>query len=61
MGTLFLGFSLRLHVNVFGAVDEFVGNDLNVAAVSVAVVHSFSPQLKSGANILELEGQLLVN
>ena len=58
MGTLFLA---PLDVNVFGTVDEFVGNDLNVAAVSVAVVHCFSSQLKAGANILQLEGQLLVN
>lgn len=51
--------SLLLDIDVFGTVDEFVGNDLNVAAVSAVV--RLSSQLKAGANILELEGQLLVN
>ena len=47
------------NVDIFGTVDEFVGNNLNVAPVSAMVFLTL--KLKSRANISKLESQLLVN
>lgn len=47
------------HIDVFGRIDEFVANNLNVSSISV--VAPLGSQLESGADVSELVCQLLVN